>query len=368
LASIIVNNYNYGRFLRDAVDSALAQTYPNKEVIVVDDGSTDESRRIIGSYNGRVVPVLKENGGQGSAVNAGFAVSHGQIVLFLDADDLLLPGAVEQAAACFRDPKIVNSHWRLWTMEESGRPGRGLMPVSELPDGDLREKVFRSGPDTRSWPPTSGNAWNRDFLEKVLPMPEQEFRIGADTYLFELAPFYGPVKALSVPLGYYRLHGRNNWSRMSFEEKLRHQLACYDRYTAIIKEHCAVLGIKIEPAVWKANSWWRRLEIAAEEITALIPPGAPFILVDQDEWGLEVTSKRHPIPFLERDGIYWGPPPDDAVAIRELERLRQGGARFMVFAWCAFWWLQHYSKMSSHLWAQYACCLQNDRLVVFDLR
>ncbi|HMF18187.1 MAG TPA: glycosyltransferase [Gemmataceae bacterium] len=368
LASIIINNYNYGRFLRAALDSALAQTYPNKEVIVVDDGSTDDSREVIAGYNGCLLPLLKENGGQGSAINAGFAASKGEIILFLDADDYLLPGAMEQAAACFSDPEIVNSHWPLWTMEENGHPSGGLMPIADLPDGDLREKVVRSGPDTQAWPPTSGNAWRRSFLEKILPMPEREFRIGADTYLFELAPFFGPVKALSKPLGYYRLHGRNNWARMSFDERLQRQLSSYDRYTTIIKEHCHALGIKIDPVSWKSNSWWHRLQIAVQEIAALIPSGTRFILVDQDEWGLDVTNNRRPIPFLERDGTYWGPPPDDATAIREFERLRSQGASFLVFAWPAFWWIEHYSGFFSYLRSRFACALQNSRLTVFDLR
>src|SRR5213594_4513645 len=79
LASIIVNNYNYGRFLREAVDSALNQTYRNTEVIVVDDGSTDGSPDIIAGYGDRIVPILKQNGGQNSALNAGFSLSRGDV-------------------------------------------------------------------------------------------------------------------------------------------------------------------------------------------------------------------------------------------------------------------------------------------------
>src|SRR5688500_10169891 len=113
LASVIINNYNYGRYLGAAIDSALAQTYPHTEVVVVDDGSTDDSRQVIAGYGERVVPVLKENGGQASAFNAGFAASRGDVVLFLDADDLLLPGAVAAAVAHLADPEVVKVHWPL---------------------------------------------------------------------------------------------------------------------------------------------------------------------------------------------------------------------------------------------------------------
>src|SRR5437016_13950669 len=97
LASIIVNNYNYGRFLREAVDSALNPTYRHTEVIVVDDGSTDGSPEIIASYRARIVPVLKQHGGQNSALNAGLSASRGQLTLLLDSGDAPPPSAVHAA-------------------------------------------------------------------------------------------------------------------------------------------------------------------------------------------------------------------------------------------------------------------------------
>lgn len=87
LVSIIVNNYNYERYLSEAIDSAIAQTYTHTEVIVVDDGSTDKSREIIANYGDRITPVLKENGGQASAFNTGLATSKGEIIIYLDSDD-----------------------------------------------------------------------------------------------------------------------------------------------------------------------------------------------------------------------------------------------------------------------------------------
>jgi glycosyltransferase involved in cell wall biosynthesis len=88
LVSIVVNNFNYGRFLRQSIESALAQDHPRTEVIVVDDASTDGSVEIIRSFGDRIVPVCQErNGGQAAALNAGFAASRGELIIFLDADD-----------------------------------------------------------------------------------------------------------------------------------------------------------------------------------------------------------------------------------------------------------------------------------------
>jgi hypothetical protein len=74
------------------------------------------------------------------------------------------------------------------------------------------------------------------------------------------------------------------------------------------------------------------------------------------------------VPFLERDGQYWGLPADDATALQEFDRLRNTGATFMVFAWPAFWWLDQYPGLHAQLRANFACALENERLVVFDLR
>lgn len=88
LVSIVINNYNYDRFLAQVIDGALGQIHSNIEVVVVDDGSTDNSRDVIARYGDRIVSVLKTNGGQASALNAGFAASKGEIICLLDADDL----------------------------------------------------------------------------------------------------------------------------------------------------------------------------------------------------------------------------------------------------------------------------------------
>ncbi len=110
------------------------------------------------------------------------------------------------------------------------------------------------------------------------------------------------------------------------------------------------------------------IQHATRDLAALISPGETFILVDQDLLREHLALGRHAIPFLERDGQYWGPPADDETAIRELTRLRQSGAKFLVFAWPAFWWLDYYEAFRQHLVSNFRCMLRNDRLVAFNLK
>jgi hypothetical protein len=112
-----------------------------------------------------------------------------------------------------------------------------------------------------------------------------------------------------------------------------------------------------------------QLHRVKEELRTLVPADEPFILVDQAQWlGTEVVEGLHPLPLLERDGQYWGEPVDDDTAIRELERLRQSGASRIAFGWHTFWWFEYYSKFHYYLRSQFTCMLENDRLIVFDLK
>jgi glycosyltransferase involved in cell wall biosynthesis len=366
LASVIVNNYNYARFLGDAVESALGQTYPDVEVVVVDDGSTDESREVIARFGTRVVPVLKANGGQESALNAGLAASRGDVVCFLDSDDLLAPTALERGVARLEDPGVAKVHWPLWAADPAGRPTGRTIPAGPLPEGDLQELVVRHGPYAYATSGTNGAAWARRFLERVFPLRPSALRSGtAEAYLSMLAPLFGRVAAVAEPQGHYRMHGGNNYWGRSLE-KLALVLEDYERDARLLARLLEERGIAADLDAWRRGSWFHRLHRALVELRAAVPPGETFLLVDADEWGVPDTlDGRRRMPFPERGGLYWGPPADDDAAIGELERLRAAGVRYVAVAWPAFWWLGFYPAFRRHLRARFPVALENDRLVVF---
>ena len=107
---------------------------------------------------------------------------------------------------------------------------------------------------------------------------------------------------------------------------------------------------------------------AAEELAAVVPATEAVVLVDDAQWvAPEIAGPRPTFPFLEKDGQYWGAPPDDTTAISELERLHRAGARYLAIGWPAFWWLEHYSGFRRYLEEHYPCRLQNERWVLFEL-
>jgi glycosyltransferase involved in cell wall biosynthesis len=372
LATVVVRSYNYARFLRCAIDSALAQTYAPLEVIVVDDGSTDGSQELIKEYGSRLRPVLKENGGMASSLEAGLRASRGDILLFLDADDVLLPAAVEEAVAAFRDPRTVKVHWPLIEIDEDSRETGRFLPRIPLAEGDLRQEMITSGPMCSDGPPTSGNAWSREFLEGALPMPEPRAGYHADSYLHTLAGLRGVIGKIARPLTLYRAHASNDYYALPLLERLSRDLTMYHYRCRLESAELRGSGVRVHPDSWKTgNSYYdqlvRRLSVV-RQIDALIPPGERFILVDDGASGVRpILADRTALRFPSDGNDPRGRPRDDDAAITALETMRTEGARFVVFMKPALWWLRRYRGLRRRLESQYSCELENENLVVFNL-
>jgi glycosyltransferase involved in cell wall biosynthesis len=221
LVSVLVTNYNYGRYLREAINSVLNQTYSPVEIIVVDDGSKDDSREVIASYQDKIIPVFKENGGQASAINAGFAISQGDIICSLDADDVWLPTKVEEVVkAASNYPNAVIIYHKVQNTDQAGNLIGQPWPPYKVIRGNISSKVARTG-SWWPWPPSTALSFRRAFLTKVMDIPEEgEFRFSAEPYLADLAPFFGEVIGIDRALSLFRIHGANNWSnRVDIEKR-----------------------------------------------------------------------------------------------------------------------------------------------------
>lgn len=204
--SIVISSFNYENFIAQTIESALNQTYPHTEVICVDDGSTDKSKDIVSRYNEKIKIIIKENGGQASAMNAGFEASSGDIVIFLDSDDLLQPDCAESVVASWQE-KWSQTHYGMEFIDESGKFSFAAdrnWSSRTYPTGNLLDNVLSDGGFMH--PPTTANAFSRAYLLEVMPIPEKAWITQPDIYLSYLAAFYGEIGQITKTLCKYRVH------------------------------------------------------------------------------------------------------------------------------------------------------------------
>ena len=203
--SLLINNFNYAPFVGTAIESALAQDHRDCEVIVVDDGSTDDSWRIIESFGDSVRAVRQENAGQGAAYNKLFSLARGDYVLFLDADDALDRNAISSCLEA-ADEDSASVQFKLRLMDEHGAILPGAVPYL-MHDGYVTPMVRRFV--HYAGPPGSGNLYSARAIARAFPLDAGFWRRGADTIPFVAAAFAGRITALRQVLGSYRLHRRS---------------------------------------------------------------------------------------------------------------------------------------------------------------
>lgn len=275
LVSIVVLNYNYGRYLTQCLDSVLAQDYAPLDVIVVDDGSTDDSRAVLASYGNRIVASFKENGGMVTSMNHGFRLSRGSIVMFIDADDYLLPGAVAEHVRALAAPDVVRSQTYL-TVLSDGQLALSQIPGMTADEGDLRDRVLRMGPGAYVSAPNSGNAWARHYLEQVFPLPETLRGLGSDAFLMDSSPLFGKVVTLKPePRAVYRSHrsGQNAKRSGMTLENIRTVIAYQELRATWLETVARSRGYTASMADWRSRNWrWLALDCLARRLSGAADP------------------------------------------------------------------------------------------------
>lgn len=207
--SVVIANYNYEAYVGAAIDSALALLWPDVEVVVVDDGSTDGSLGVLQQYGERVTLLVGPNGGQRVAVNRGYAASTGDVVIFLDADDLL-PTELPASLARAMTPAVSKVQFRMQRIDRVGTPIGSPFPRFEpSPSPDLIRR-WVTATSAYPTPPGSGNAYARWFLDRIFPVVDQDIGSAADSACLAAAPFHGDVVTVPEVVVAYRQHGAND--------------------------------------------------------------------------------------------------------------------------------------------------------------
>lgn len=246
---MIINSYNYGEYIELAVESAINQTLDKSlfEVILVDDGSTDDTYSRIEKFLPEIVYHYKENGGQASALNAGVAIAKGEFIAFLDADDYWRADKLEKVLEEFRrDPEVGVIYHTLSVIDKKGQH------IETLPKWFDRIIVNNPVQNYDDWitvngSATSGISFRAEALQKIMPIPEV-FKICADGYIMSSAPLTTRKFGLiNTELGYYKIHGENRFSCLTEDGKsltVRDE-SINEQYFQLFTEHVNLLIKKL---------------------------------------------------------------------------------------------------------------------------
>jgi glycosyltransferase involved in cell wall biosynthesis len=260
LVSILVANYNYEKFIGQTIESVLKQKYQNFELVICDDGSTDNSLQIIEQYlkkDPRVRLIQKQNGGHGPALNAAYAVSRGEVICLLDSDDLFLPEKLGLTVESFKlNPEAGFGIHRVIRVNEHRRR-QGVFPMSSsLPHGWHGSELLSDGGILSYLPPTSALSLRREVADRLFPLPTHvPVRFCPDQVIMRLAPLVTPIARTDKALTEYRLHNSNSYSRLNTtRESLSRDIEICEQIWKVQKEFLLKLKPEIAESLKPAGS------------------------------------------------------------------------------------------------------------------
>ena len=204
--SVVIPNYNYGRFIAETIEGVLAQTHPIHEIIVVDDGSTDDSIEVLKKFGERVSVIEQRNQGVGAARNTGARKSSGEFIAFLDADDVWLPNKIAAQMKVFADETVglVSCGMREFNSKTGATLGFFRSDEFEWRANDIllrKYPIIVSGSAIAVRRTTFDEAGGFDARKEMHPVEDWEF-------CYRMA-LIAKVACLPSPLVEYRNHGAN---------------------------------------------------------------------------------------------------------------------------------------------------------------
>ncbi len=419
LVSIGFPAYNGENFIREAIESILNQTFTDFELIISDNASTDQTESICRAYQAQDnrVKYFRNDYNMGASANYTkvFQLATGQYFKWAAHDDVCQPEFLERCVEVLeRDPSVILCYARTITIDADRQPRKqwaarpafsSTVPVKRYQEvfepletfpiwGVIRTEILRKTP-------LLGNYTSHDlpllaelslygkfheipeFLFLSREHPQRSVRAYDFNNPYQAIDWYDPNQANKLIFPAWRLLTEQLAAVKRPPLKFSERLPCYQqvarwaienrknlwRDIAVASQYLPIVGESLKK--WREKrleiSWSQQSHRILDSITSEIPSGEIFILIDENSLDTTIFSQWKVLPFLEKDGAYYGLPADDNIAIRELKRLKESGASFVVLIASSFWWLDHYTKFSEYLNQSFHRTISNNQVIVYDL-
>jgi hypothetical protein len=400
--------HNGENYLADAVTSILGQTFGDFELVISDNASTDGTAELVRSFATRDARVRysrnETNIGAAANYRKVFHAAAGRYFKWAAHDDVCHPDFLTRCIDVLDStPDAVVAFPRVAAIGPTGAFVRDHDPVQGLDDPDPVRRFARAlaiGDETFViW-----GLMRRDVLAQTTLLGSH---VGHDRTLLSQLSLRGRLVEVPDVLLSQREHPDRSVHRYDWRRP-REALAWYDSAVRpqrvsptwrLAAEHargilCADLTFAERArcahevlrwsGVHEVELWtdvvvrsrtvpvlgWLldRLDPVGGTVNRIVPEHGRFVLVDDDTMQVEVFGRRRAVRYIERDGMSWGPPENDAQAIAELERHRDCGAHAIVFCAQTWWYLDHYRELRRHLDARYPLAASNRWYRIYDLR
>ena len=270
--SVIIPNHNYADYVGIAIKSALEIRWPKAEVIVVDDGSTDNSLEVIQAFADRITIISQVNTGQMPSCVNGFRRCSGDVVIFLDSDDVLHPDVMNEIAAVWSE-KASKFQFQLRAIDANGNPTGGILPQYFVTPTPQQIREWATTTSVYPTPPGSGNAYPRSTVERVFGFKTDFVDRAPDSYLVTAAPAYGDVITILKPLADYRVHGLNHGAFLQLEDsRFAREVDVTQRRHKFFTQVACSVGLPVAPDALSRNMVFLCLRAASYRLRPDIHP------------------------------------------------------------------------------------------------
>jgi glycosyltransferase involved in cell wall biosynthesis len=395
--TVAILTRNRSPLLRLALQSVLAQRGVALDVLVLDNASSDNTRDVVRSFADERITYIRNESDIGIVRNWNrgieLAARRAPFVSIFHDDDIMLGGFLAESVAALQAYPSAGMSLCLAQLTHHDGSLKETQRAADVRPGLNRGldflELFVEGRCIEIPPPIA--LFRSDVLRQAGPADSPHARGTIDMNLYYRVAARADVVFIPKALVQYRIHdgsdtellnrtaGGTFWYGTMAERidaigyLFRSPRAADPRYRQWLAERLltahAHQSTAIHPSVpLMYHTWDNRRAILLEQLDLVLPARERFVLIDDGQLGLGNDFEGRPVlPFLQRDGLYWGPPASSEEAIQNLEALRSAVVHKLVIAWPSFWWLDQYGRFDAHLREMCRCVFACPHGKVFDL-